>query len=125
MPDIRLVLITALALSAAHGQRPPIVKLGTIDVDLVETTPVVFKGRLYRFEYVRHNYWANKTGDDYFRFVEHEAGQHTPAFAKGRVLGSAFVDGGTMYVTGTGGRGKKWGAEQVWMFASRDLKNWR
>jgi hypothetical protein len=125
MTGIRLVLFTALALSAAHGQRPQILKLGTIDVDLVEATPVVFKGRLYRFEYVRHNYWANKTGDDYFRFVDHETGRHTPAFAKGRVLGSAFVGGGTVYVTGTGGKGKKWGAEQVWMFASRDLNNWQ
>lgn len=109
---------------AAYGQRPRIVKLGTIDVDLVEATPIVFQGRLYRFEYVRHNYWANKTGDDYFRFVDHATGRYTPAFAQGRVLGSAFLDGKTVYVTGTGGKGKKWGAEQVWMFASRDLKRW-
>ncbi len=30
--------------------RPKIEKLGTIDCDLVETTPVVFKGKVYRFE---------------------------------------------------------------------------
>jgi len=125
MPHIRLIPLAAAALCLAFGQRPAIVKLGAIDVDLVETTPVVFKGRLYRFEYVRHNYWANPTGEDYFRFVDHATGQYTPAFARGRVLGSAFVDGGTMCVTGTGGRGKKWGAEQVWMFTSRDLKNWQ
>ncbi len=125
MTCLRLILLLTLALPAAHGQRPHIVKLGTIDVDLVEATPIVFQGRLYRFEYVRHNYWANKTGDDYFRFAEHSNGRYTPAFAQGRVLGSAFVDGKTVYVTGTGGKGKKWGAEQVWMFASRDLKNWQ
>jgi len=124
MPCIRWILLPVLALSAVSAERPAIVKLGTIDVDLVEATPVVFKGRLYRFEYVRQNYWANQTGDDYFRFVDHRTGQATPGFAKGRVLGSAFVDGDTMYVTGTGGRGRKWGAELVWMFASRDLKNW-
>lgn len=90
----------------------------------MEATPIVFHGRLYRFEYVRHNYWANRTGDDYFRFVDHKTGRPTPAFAVGRVLGSAFVDGGTVYVTGTGGHGKKWGADQVWIYASRDLKNW-
>ena len=28
-------------------------KLGTIDCDMVETTPVVFKDRLYRIEYDR------------------------------------------------------------------------
>ena len=32
------------------AKRPQILKLGTIDVDLVETTPVVFKDKLYRFE---------------------------------------------------------------------------
>ncbi len=125
MPGLRLLLFTALALSAAHGQRPRIIKLGTIDVDLVEATPVVFHGRLYRFEYVRQNYWANKTGNDYFRFVDHETGQYTPGFAQGRVLGSAFVDGDTVYVTGTGGHGKKWGAGQVRIYASRDLRKWQ
>ena len=33
--------------------RPLIVKTGTIDCDLVETTPVVFKNNVYRYEYVR------------------------------------------------------------------------
>src|SRR5438046_10300176 len=35
--------------------RPLIKKLGTIDCDMVETTPVVLKNCLYRFEYVRDN----------------------------------------------------------------------
>ena len=42
--------------------RPLIKKLGTIDCYMVETTPIVFKGSLYRFEYVRTNYWNNKIG---------------------------------------------------------------
>ena len=45
-----------------QAKRPTIKKLGTIDLLMVETTPVVFKDRLYRFEYVRDNYHANKTG---------------------------------------------------------------
>ena len=45
--------------------RPLITKLGTIDVDLVETTPIVFEDKVYRFEYVRKGYWNNKTGDSY------------------------------------------------------------
>lgn len=73
-------------------QRPRIVKLGTIDCDLVETTPVVFKRKLYRFEYVRIKYEANKTGDSFFHFIDHETGAATPAFAKGFHLGSAFVN---------------------------------
>ncbi len=46
--------------------KPHITKLGTI-CDLVETTPVVFKGRLYRLEYVRQRYWNNDAGDSCFR----------------------------------------------------------
>ena len=49
--------------------KPLIKKLGTIDCDLVETTPVVFHGRLYRFEYVRANYKLNKTGDSHSHFT--------------------------------------------------------
>src|SRR5882724_9670830 len=50
----------AQAWLAKHGggpldasERPLIRKLGMIDLDLVETTPVVCNGRLYRFEWVR------------------------------------------------------------------------
>ncbi len=42
---------------------PEVKKPGAIDCDLVETTPIVFKGKLYRFEYVRKGYWDNKTGN--------------------------------------------------------------
>ncbi|MBE0535445.1 MAG: hypothetical protein IH624_07215 [Phycisphaerae bacterium] len=101
--------------------KPHIVKLGTIDVDLVETTPVVFKHRLYRFEYVRQRYWANKTGDSYFRFVDHATGRPTAPFAKGFHLGSAFVDNDTVYVTCV----PEWDASTIHMFVSTDLKNWR
>ncbi len=118
------LLFLILPLLGSAAEPPRIIKLGTVDVDLVEATPVVFHGRVYRFEYVRHNYWNNHTGDDYFRFVDHETGEATPAFAKGFVFGSAFVDGDTVYVTGTGGKGKKWGADEVHIFASRDLRHW-
>lgn len=103
----------------ANG-RPLIEKFGTIDLDLVETSPVVFNGKLYRFEYVREKYVPNETGDSYFRFVEHETGAATPAFAKGYHLGSAFVDGGKAYVTGVPG----WGGDQIAMFVSDDLQTW-
>ena len=119
-----LALLLLLPLLATAAERPHIVRLGTIDIDLVETTPIVFHGKLYRYEYVRHNYWNNHTGDDYFHFIDHATGQPTPGFAKGFVLGSALVDKDTVIVTGTGGKGKKWAAEQVHIFTSRDLKTW-
>lgn len=101
-------------------KRPQIKKLGTIDCDLVETTPVVFQGRLYRFEYVRERYKPNQSGDSYFRFIDHETGEASPAFAVGYHLGSAYVEGDTVYVTGV----DIWNGERIQMFASADLRNW-
>ncbi len=100
--------------------RPLIIKFGTIDVDLVETTPIVFKNKVYRFEYVRKGYWNNKTGDSYFRFVDRRTGKPTKSFAKGKHLGSAFVDNGTVYVTAV----DIWDGEQIHIFSSNDLENW-
>jgi hypothetical protein len=100
--------------------RPLIVKKGTIDVDLVETTPIVFHGKVYRFEYVRIGYWDNDTGESYFRFVDHKTGKSTPSFAKGFHLGSAFVHDGMVYVTAV----DIWDGEQIHVFSSNDLKSW-
>jgi SAM-dependent methyltransferase len=71
--------------------RPSIKKLGTLDGDLVEMTPVVFRGRLNRSEYVRDHYHANRTGASYLRLIDVAIGEATPAFAKGYRLGCAFV----------------------------------
>ena len=115
-----LVVLFAGAIGAG-GDRPVIRKLGTIDCDLVEATPVVFKGRLYRFEYVRAQYRPNKTGDSYFRFIDVKSGEATPAFAAGYQLGSAYVEGDTVYAYGV----KIWGASAIQVFWSRDLKTWQ
>ena len=110
-------LIAAFVLTA---QPPAIHKLGTIDCDLVEATPVVFHGKLYRFEYVREGYYANKTGASYFRFIDTATAEPTPAFARGYHLGCAFVDGDTMYAYGV----PKWGGDAIHVFWSTDLKEW-
>lgn len=102
------------------SHRPVIRKVGTIDCDMVEATPVVFRGRLYRFEYVRQRHWANDTGDSYFRFVDVETGRPTPAFAAGYHLGSAFVEGHTAYVYGV----NIWDGERIQVFWSDDLATW-
>ena len=99
---------------------PQIRKLGTVDCDMVETTPVVFKRRLYRFEYVRDYYKANKTGKSYFRFVDVKTGEYTSPFAADYHLGSAHVEGDTMYVYGV----NIWGGTEIGVFWSKDLKKW-
>ena len=104
--------------STPEAEKPQIIKLGTIDCDLVETSPIVFHGKVYRFEYVRPGYWNNHTGDSYFRFMDHETGKTTSSFAKGFHLGSAFVDNNTVYVTAV----NIWDGEQIHIFSSTDLK---
>lgn len=113
--------IRALAKPPATG-RPLIRKLGTIDLDMVETTPVVLNGRLWRFEWVRQGvgqqYWNNARQTNYFRFRDPANGAVTAPFAEGHEFGSAFVEGDTVYVTGTQGRNR------VNLFASRNLETW-
>lgn len=118
---ISLPLLLSLACGALAATRPIISKLGTIDCDMVESTPVVFKGKLYRFEYVRTNYKPNTTGDSYFRFIDVASGKPTAAFAKGYHLGSAYVEGDTVYAYGV----KIWGASEIGVFRSNDLKTWQ
>jgi hypothetical protein len=100
--------------------RPQIRKLGTIDCDLVETNPIVFQDRLYRFEYVRQSYAGNRMENSYFRLVDHETGQCTSDFAHGYHLGCAFVDRDTVYVTAV----DRWDGEYIEVFVSDDLARW-
>jgi len=100
--------------------KPQIVKVGTIDLDLVETTPIVFRGKLYRFEYVRARYWANSTGDSYFRFVEHDTGKPSKPFAHGYHLGNVLAEDDRLIVTGT----NIWDGERVDLFVSSDMERW-
>jgi hypothetical protein len=103
------------------AQRPAIRKLGTIDCDLVEATPLVFRGRLWRFEYVRSTYRPNHSGIPHFRFVDVATGATTPGFAAGYHLGSAHVEGETVYVYGVAGT---WGGDRIDVHWSQDLESW-
>jgi alpha-L-fucosidase len=102
------------------SKRPEIKKLGTIDCDIVETTPIVFEDKLFRFEYIRKRYYGNATGESFFRFIDVEAGKTLPAFGKGYHLGSAFVEGDTVYVFAV----NQWGGSEIRTFFSKDLVNW-
>ena len=118
-----LLLCTAMLAAAqpALAQQPVITKRGTVECDLVEVTPLVFQGKLYRFEYVRDRYKANPAGQACFRFVDLKSGATTTPFALGYHLGSAFVDDGTVYVYGV----KIWGTDSIEVFWSKDLESWQ
>jgi hypothetical protein len=90
--------------------RPLIRKLGAVGVDLVETTPVVLDGKLYRCEWFRNA--------KCFHFVDCRSGRETPHFARDWCFASAFVDRETVYVTGTRP------GKEVRVWASKDLEHW-
>lgn len=115
--------MTRAAVADPSVARPRIQKLGTIECDMVEATPVVFDSRLYFFEYVRPDYKhkASPAGGSYFRFWDVQKAEPTPPFGAGFHLGSAHVEGSTMYVYGV----PKWGAAEIHVFWSTNLRDWQ
>lgn len=106
--------------------RKCMVKKGTLDIDIVEITPVVWKGRVLRFEWIRNRkfgsgYYGNTEGRCYSRFTDMETEAHTPPFAYDFSFGSAHVEGDTMYVYTVYGESS---GHVLSVFWSKDLENW-
>ena len=97
-----------------------IIKLGTVDLDTVESNPIVFQGRLYRFEYIRQRYHANALHNSYFRFVDVEAGVAGRPFGVGLHMGNAFVWDNRVVVTAV----EDWGKKHFYQLESEDLVTW-
>jgi len=113
----------------AYPNKPQINKHGTIKYGTVETTPIVYNGKLYRFEYCRpadspflntKNYF-NKLGYSHFFFIDMEDGHKHAPFAKDHHLGCAYTDNGIMYAMGVN---EMWGKDTVDFYRSTDLDNW-
>ncbi len=100
--------------------RPEIEKRGTVDCDLVETTPIVFAGSLIRFESIRIRYRSNRTGSPFFRLLDVDSAEVLTEFAPGFDLGCAYVEGDTVYVYGVRG----WGGQEIGAFWTSDLERW-
>ena len=121
------------------GNDHKIERLGTADFSMVETTPVVWKGKLLRFESVRGDYGHEPgcptcglqqrdpamAGKSYYRF--RDVGSPlavTASFAPGHSFGCAFVQKGstrtdgvdTMWAFGVGPN-----TTQINAFSSTDL----
>ena len=106
--------------------RKTLVKKGTLDIDIVETTPVVWKGRLMRFEWIRDcqfcpGYYGNTEGVGYYRFTDMETEQTSKPFAHGYSFGSAHVEGDVVYVLGVRGGS---GGHVMSVFWSSDMVTW-
>lgn len=112
-----------------YPKTPNIRRHGTIKFGTVESTPIVFRGNLYRFEYCRPaesealqsrniynpNPWSS------FHFIDMKTGAKTPSFAENHHLGCAYTDGGVMYAVGVDGT---WGGDTLHIFRSDDLVTW-
>ena len=113
-------------------KKPIIRKLGTIGCDnILETTPIVYKGELYRFEVLRgKNFFSKKAMDDCesiedlpcLRFMHVRTNTPTPCFAHGHTFGFAYAENDIMYVVT--GSSVEWGSDGLVFYRSTDLVNW-
>ena len=112
-----------------HPKTPKIRRHGTIKFGTVESTPIVFNGNLYRFEYCRPSVSDHLNGvNPYnpnpwssFHFIDLKTGQRLPSFAGHHHLGCAYTDNGIMYAVGVEG---EWGGDTLHIFRSEDLCSW-
>lgn len=121
-------MMTDVASALRTGEMPPrksLVKKGTIEIAVVETTPVVWKDRLLRFEWVRNSQWGNAMGTNRekgcYRFVDMHTDEALPEFAEDHAFGCCYEEDGVMYVHGVRGEG---GGNVIDSFVSRDLCSW-
>jgi len=104
------------------AQKPVIKKLGTVECDIVESTPVVFKGKLYLFEWVRklERSDPDQYRDVHCRFIDLATGEQTPRFGADYAFASAYAESDTMYVFAA----NEQEGERIHVFWSKDLENW-
>lgn len=111
--------------TARIPQRKRLEKLGTVAIGVVESTPVVWNGRLYRFEWVRSHGWGKIDGVTRdvgcYHFVDMETEKDTPDFALDHSFGCCYTENSKMYVHGVRGDG---GGQVLDTFVSEDLVNW-
>ncbi len=117
--------VTPILKDARMPRRKTLKKLGTLYPGFVESTPVIWKDRLFRFEWDRPEKWLGDPADyphGYYRFIDAETWETTPQFAEGHAFGCCYTDGDKMYVYGP----KEPVAEThgIDMFVSSDLKSW-
>lgn len=111
--------------------RKTLKKKGTLTIGMVETTPVVWKDELLRFEWVRNKKWGSVKMEyrdiGCFRFVSMADGTLRGAeFGHDHSFGTCYEENGVMYAFGV--RGEARGdvlSNVVDILWSDDLVNWQ
>lgn len=123
-----------MAENVKYPKRPEIRKHGTISCNnIVETTPIVFRGELYRFEVVRRKSfssenavsvknWSELQDDPCLRFVHVRSNRATPMFADGHTFGFPWIVDDEMHVVT--GSSREWGSDGLVFLKSTDLEHW-
>jgi hypothetical protein len=111
---------SASALAAApvtENGRPLIKKFGTVGIDLCETSPFVFKGKLYRLD------WHRAAGR--LRVIDHDTRKEVCNLAPKYAFQSVLVEGDTVHVFATLSD-RKGGSYRntITQFTSKDLTTW-
>ena len=97
-------------------KRVPVVeRRGTLAVSLVESNPVVWRGKPYLYEF-------NRWSDGRFRSLTGDVNELGVKMAKNMTMSCAFVEGDHLAVTGT--RKEKDGTHSVYLTESDDLVTW-
>lgn len=100
-------------------------KLGTLKMNFVESTPVVWEDKLLRFEWVRPKAWCasgqidRETG--HYHFVDMATEEEVAKLGEDHSFGSCHAENGKMFVYG--GRGTD-GGQIIDCFYSSDMQNW-
>ncbi len=100
-------------------------KLGTVKINVVESTPIVWDGRLLRFEWTRPSRWGSAGGVDReigcYCFIDMETEKTVCEFAEDHSFGCCIAVDGKMYVYGVRGSG---GGTVLDCLVSENLKDW-
>ena len=115
----------AVLKTARIGQRKSLKKLGTVKINTVEATPVVWQDKLLRFEWVRNMQWGSAGGVERevgcYHFVDTATEASLGEFAEDHSFGCCYAEDGKMYVHGVRGSG---GGTVIDTFVSSDLVHW-
>ena len=111
--------------SGAIPRRKTLKKLGTIKISVVESTPIVWRNKLLRFEWTRNKMWGSDGGVDRkigsYRIVDMENETTVCEFAHDHAFGCCYTDGEKIFAHGVRGSG---GGNIIDSFVSSDLENW-
>jgi len=101
----------------------PIKKFGTLDIHVVETTPVVWKDKLYLMQWSRNSCPRNPEKRNFHCLRDMENGTFIAKHAYDHIFGSAYTENDVMYTFAIDNRNTEL-QNKISVFRSSDLENW-